>query len=321
MQDSSLVSFWPQHSEQDLTHGRAHKTCPWNELKPCKHAGALDVSVSWSLAQGQRPGQPLTPRYCLALRPWVAETPLASSNYLMPPRRLAHRTGLPGTHCQKVCIESSSSRKFPLIAPSTGHLPVSARLQNSSHTLSTLVIPVGRNDKANSSGRKKRRTQYQWASIVPQAKHKFGVHDLESESESCSVASDSLQPHGPYRPWNSPGQNTGVGSLSLLQGIFPTQGSNPGLLHCRWILYQLSHKGSPRILEWVAYPFSRGSSWPRNWTGVFCIAGGFFTNWAIRETIHGIFQARVLEWVAVAFSDSCINPHKIMLGYCDPVCQ
>ena len=47
---------------------------------------------------------------------------------------------------------------------------------------------------------------------------------------------------------------TGVSSLFLLQGIFPTQGSNPGLLHCRWILYQLSHKGNPRILEWVAYP-------------------------------------------------------------------
>ena len=60
-------------------------------------------------------------------------------------------------------------------------------------------------------------------------------------------------------PWNSPGQNTGVGSLSLLQGIFPNQRLNPGLLHCRRILYQLSHKGSPRILEWVAYPFSRGS--------------------------------------------------------------
>ena len=62
-----------------------------------------------------------------------------------------------------------------------------------------------------------------------------------------------------YSPWNSPGHNTGVGSLSLLQGIFPTQGSNPGVLHCRWILYQLSHKGSLRILEWVAYPLSRGS--------------------------------------------------------------
>ena len=54
--------------------------------------------------------------------------------------------------------------------------------------------------------------------------------------------SDSLQPHGWYSPWNSPGQNTDVGSLSLLQGIFPTQGLNPGLLHCRQILYQLSHK-------------------------------------------------------------------------------
>ena len=61
-------------------------------------------------------------------------------------------------------------------------------------------------------------------------------------SESHSVVSDSLQP-----PWNSPGQNTGVGSLSLLQGIFPTEGLNPGPLHCTQILYQLSHKGSPYI--------------------------------------------------------------------------
>ena len=66
-----------------------------------------------------------------------------------------------------------------------------------------------------------------------------------NESESCSVVSDSSRPHGLYSPWNSPGQNTGMGSLSLLQGIFPTQGSNPGLPHCRQILYQLSHKGSP----------------------------------------------------------------------------
>ena len=71
-------------------------------------------------------------------------------------------------------------------------------------------------------------------------------------SESRSVVSNSLRPHGLCSPWNSPGQNTGVGSLSLLQEIFPTQGSNPGLPHCRWILYQLSYKGSPRILEWVS---------------------------------------------------------------------
>ena len=72
--------------------------------------------------------------------------------------------------------------------------------------------------------------------------------------------SDSLQPHRPHSPWNSLGQDTGVGSLSLLQGIFPTQGSSPGLPHCRQILSRLSRQGSPRILEWVAYPFSSGSS-------------------------------------------------------------
>ena len=59
-------------------------------------------------------------------------------------------------------------------------------------------------------------------------------------------------------PMDYIGQNTGVGSFSLLQGIFPTQGSNPGLSHCRWILYHLIHKGSPRVLEWVAYPFPQG---------------------------------------------------------------
>ena len=94
-----------------------------------------------------------------------------------------------------------------------------------------------------------------------------------------SVVSDPLRPHGlyTYSPWDSLDQNIGVGSLFLLQGIFPTQGSNPGLPHWRRILYQLSHKGSPRILEWVAYPFSGGSSRPRNWIRVSCIASGFFT--------------------------------------------
>ena len=103
------------------------------------------------------------------------------------------------------------------------------------------------------------------------------------ESESHSVVSDSLSPHELCSPWNSPGQNTGMDSLSLLQGILPIQGSNPDLLYCRWVLYQLSHKGSPRILEWVAHPFSSRSSQPENQTEVSCIAGGFFTNCAIRE--------------------------------------
>ena len=96
--------------------------------------------------------------------------------------------------------------------------------------------------------------------------------------------SNSLQPHGLYivhgilqariLKWVA---------LSLLQGIFPTQGLNPGLPHCRQILYQLSHKGSPRIVEWVVYPFSRGSFRPRNRTRISYTAGWFFTNWATRE--------------------------------------
>ena len=122
---------------------------------------------------------------------------------------------------------------------------------------------------------------------------------------------DSLRPHGllPTRllcPWDFPGKDTGVGCHFLLQGIFPTQGSNPGLLHCRQILYLLSHRESEsespsvvsdslpaidyivygilqvlqaKILEWVAFPFSRVSSQPRDRTQVSHVAVGFFTSW------------------------------------------
>ena len=95
------------------------------------------------------------------------------------------------------------------------------------------------------------------------------------------------------------------GSLSLLQGIFPTQGSNPGLLQCRWILYQLSHQGSSRILEWVAYPFSSGSSWPRNQTGVSCIAGGFFTSWVPLQVYKHVIRKNVCRWEDVKLWSFC----------------
>ena len=70
------------------------------------------------------------------------------------------------------------------------------------------------------------------------------------DSVNRSGVSNSLQPNVLWAtklldPWDSPGKNTGVGSRSLLQGIFPTQGSNLGLVHYRQILYQLSHQGSP----------------------------------------------------------------------------
>ena len=100
---------------------------------------------------------------------------------------------------------------------------------------------------------------------------------------SCSVVFDSCNTMDCSLPGSSvhgdsPGKNTGVGYHTFFQGIFPTQGSNPSLPHCRQILYHLSHQRSPRILEWVACLFSRVSSPPRNQTGVSCIAGGFFTS-------------------------------------------
>ena len=119
------------------------------------------------------------------------------------------------------------------------------------------------------------RVRHDWSDLAA------AVAMVKKVSESHSVVSDSLWPHGLYSPWNSPGQYTWVGSLSLLQGLFPTQGLNPGLMHCRWTLYELSHKGSPRTLGWVAYPFSGRSTWSRHQTGVSCIAGRFFTRWVM----------------------------------------
>ena len=141
---------------------------------------------------------------------------------------------------------------------------------------------------------------------------------------SRSVVS-GYSPPGSSVHEDSPGKNTEVGCRALLQGIFPTQRSNPGLPHCRWILYHMGCQGSPRILDWVAYPFFRGSSWPRNQTGVSYIAGRFFTSWAVLscwsevrgkslsqvrffETpwtvyiVYGILQARILDWATVPFS-------------------
>ena len=90
-------------------------------------------------------------------------------------------------------------------------------------------------------------------------------------SETCSVVSNSFWPHGLCSPWNSLGQNTGGGSLSLLQGIFPTQGLNPSHLHCRQILYQLRHKLSP----FMANRWGRGRGRKRwqtlfSWTQNHC---------------------------------------------------
>ena len=114
----------------------------------------------------------------------------------------------------------------------------------------------------------------------PPGKPLFSSVQFSSVAQSCltlcSPMDCSLPGSSVHR--DSPGKNAGVCCHTLLQGIFPTQGSNLGLLHCRQILYHLSHRGSPRIPEWIGYPFSRESAQSRNQSGVSCIAGRFFTS-------------------------------------------
>ena len=107
-------------------------------------------------------------------------------------------------------------------------------------------------------------------------------------AQSCLTLCDPMDcsPPGSSVHGDFSGKSTETGCHALLQGIFLTQRSDPGLLHCKWIVYCLSHQGSPRILEWVAHPFSRGTSRPRNWTGVSCIAGGFFASLATQEAVY-----------------------------------
>ena len=158
-------------------------------------------------------------------------------------------------------------------------------------------------------------------------------------SESRSVMSNSLLPHGLYSPWNSPGKNTGVGSLSLLQQIFPTQESNQGLLHCRQILYQLSYQESPlfirdppssNLTQLITPPMTLFPNKVTFWG----TRGENFNIWVLggQNLIHaaaaakslqlyltlcdpidgsppgspvlGILQARILEWVAISFSNA-----------------
>ena len=108
---------------------------------------------------------------------------------------------------------------------------------------------------------------------------------ISTQSESRSVMSDSLQTLGLYSPWNSLGQNTGVGSLSLLQGIFPTQGLNPGLPHCRQILYQVNHQESPRNTEVGSLSLPHQIFPTQDSNRGLLHAGGFSTSWATREAL------------------------------------
>jgi len=139
-------------------------------------------------------------------------------------------------------------------------------------------------------------------------------------AQSCSTLCDP-------KDWSLPGssvhgdspvKNAGVGCHAFFQGIFPTEGLNPGLPHCRWFLYHLSHQGSPRVLEWVAYPFARGSSQLRNQTKVSCIADGFFTSWATREALSSyklLFALFCLASTSVHMhrDSGCVYSHMFLI--------
>ena len=106
--------------------------------------------------------------------------------------------------------------------------------------------------------------------------------------------SDSLRPHGVCSPWNSPDPNSGVGSLSFLQGIFPTQGSNPGLPHCRQILYQLSYQGSPWLLGGGLKKWDEGRE----------VLNNLITDWVLGRNLgpERLLGALALDWSSCLFS-------------------
>ena len=115
--------------------------------------------------------------------------------------------------------------------------------------------------------------------------------------------SDSLWPHGLYSTWNSPGRSTGVGSLSLLQGIFRAQGSNPGFPYCRRILYQLNHKGSSSSRLARAERNILHEIWKaENETNLNFSARAFVRQGNYRE----------VEW------EECLSSRTLGQGYCSP---
>ena len=127
-------------------------------------------------------------------------------------------------------------------------------------------------------------------------------HNGESEAaHSCPTLCDPMDCNIPASSLRGfPGKSSRVGCHFLLQGIFPTQGSNPSLPHCRQTLYCLSHQGSPNIMVAAAAAATAAAkllqSCPTLSDPMDCSLPG--------SSIHGIFQARTLEWGAISFSNA-----------------
>ena len=124
------------------------------------------------------------------------------------------------------------------------------------------------------------------------AKIKYLFATTETQSGQTLQDTMDYSPPGSSVHGDSLGKNTGVGCHDLLQQIFPTQGLNPGLLHCRWILYHLSHQ---RIPSWATLCDPMDCSPPES-------------------SVHGILQARILEWVATPFSRGSSQPRDQAAG-------
>ena len=136
----------------------------------------------------------------------------------------------------------------------------------------------------------------------------FSLWKGKWKSLSCV---DSLRPHKLYSPWNSPGQNTGVGSYSFLQGVFPTQGLNPGLPHCRWSLYQLSYQGNPLFSGNDQILFLQISKFTLCW---FCVNVTFLFQWKSRQWEEGFLTPYHLTYPPTRLH--CLLSHicKLSLG-------
>ena len=181
---------------------------------------------------------------------WV--TPLLSSWELFPDeeqefQQVAKHWGVGSLHFSTWLLSSREEKgiTFPWGRAESQNHPSQADATVSNFTVSETGMRSAKHSK----------DQQTYSKNSPSNPQCLSLTFFPSCSASRLVVSDSLWPHGLYSPWNSPGQNTAVGSFSLLRGIFPTQGANLGLPHYRKIFYQLSHKGSPRILEGVVYPF------------------------------------------------------------------
>ena len=126
---------------------------------------------------------------------------------------------------------------------------------------------------------------------------------------SCPTLYDPIDCNPQLYPWNSPGQNTGVGGRSCLQGIFPTQELNQGLPHYIRIVCELSHKRSPRILEWVDYPFSSRSSQSRSQTRVSYIRWILY-QLSYQESLNSVYP---LNLITILIFRIYMNKHDAFL--------